>query len=387
MLRVGLTGGIGSGKSSVAERLAALGAVVIDADLVAREVVEPGSPGLAAVAEAFGPQVLQPDGSLDRAGLGRVIFEDDRARLRLNAILHPRIEARTAELVGAVPPDAVLVHDIPLLVEYHLGSGYHLVLVVHAPAEERVRRLVDDRGMAEVEAWQRVHAQAGDDDRRAAADVWLENSGTREGLLADVDRLWNDRLVPFAANVRDGRVAPRPSLVTVTDDDPTWPAQAARLVARVAATAGDHGRGVAHIGSTAVPGLPAKDVVDLQLLVDDLDDADALAEDLSAGGFPRMPGEWWDDDSDGGWAAKRMHCAADPGRAVNLHVRVATSPAARASLLFRDWLRANDGERDAYAAVKQQAQGVGIEEYMAAKDPWIRAALIRAEAWAAERPT
>jgi dephospho-CoA kinase len=385
MLRVGLTGGIGSGKSSVAGRLAALGAVVIDADLVAREVVEPGSPGLAAVADAFGPQVLQPDGSLDRAGLGRVIFEDDRARLRLNAILHPRIEERTAELVGAIPPDAVLVHDVPLLVEYHLGSGYHLVLVVHAPAEERVRRLVADRGMAEVEAWQRVRAQAGDDDRRAAADVWLDNSGTRESLLDGVDRLWHDRLVPFAANLRDERAAPRPPLVTLTAYDPTWPAQAARLVARVAAIAGGRGRGVSHIGSTAVPGLPAKDVVDLQLLVDDLGEADALAGDLAAGGFPRMPGEWWDDDGDS-TPAKRMHCAADPGRAVNLHVRVAASPSSRASLLFRDWLRADDAERDAYAAVKQRAQGVGIEEYMAAKGPWIRAALDRAQAWAAERP-
>jgi dephospho-CoA kinase len=384
VLRVGLTGGIGSGKSTVAGRLAELGAVVIDADVVAREVVEPGSPGLAAVAEAFGPQVLQPDGSLDRAGLGRVIFEDERARRRLNAILHPRIEARTAELVGAVPPDAVLLHDIPLLVEYHLGSGYHLVLVVHAPGTERVRRLVVDRGMAEAEAWQRVRAQADDDARRAAADVWLDNSGPREALLAEVDRLWHNRLVPFAANVRDRRAAPRPPLVEVAAYDPTWPAQAARLVARVAVIAGDRGRGVAHIGSTAVPGLPAKDVVDLQLLVDDLGETDALAEELAAGGFPRMPGEWWDDVGAGARLAKRLHCAADPARAVNLHVRVATSPWARASVLFRDWLRTHDDERDAYAAVKQRARGVGIEEYMAAKDPWIRAALVRAEAWAAE---
>jgi dephospho-CoA kinase len=268
------------------------------------------------------------------------------------------------------------------------------VLVVHAPASERVRRLVADRGLPEVEAWQRVRAQADDGARRAAADVWLDNSGTGEALLAAVDRLWHDRLVPFAANVRDGRAAPRPPLVTVAPYDPEWPAQAARLADRVAAIAGVHGRGVAHIGSTAVPGLPAKDVVDLQLLVDDLDEADALADDLAAGGFPRMPGEWWDDDDDddvdsgvpGARLAKRLHCAADPGRAVNLHVRVAGSPWARASVLFRDWLRANGDERDAYAAVKQQAQGVGIEEYMAAKDPWIRAALARAEAWAAERP-
>src|SRR5690349_18026027 len=152
MVRVGLTGGIGAGKSTVAQRLRELGATVIDADQVARQVVEPGTPGLAAVVEAFGPQVLLPDGRLDRPALGRVVFGDGEKLARLNGILHPLIGERTRTLIEAVPPDAVLVHDIPLLVENQLGAGFQLVMVVDAPEPERIRRLVEDRGMSADEA-------------------------------------------------------------------------------------------------------------------------------------------------------------------------------------------------------------------------------------------
>jgi len=207
VLRLGLTGGIGAGKSTAARRLADLGAVLVDADRLAREVVEPGSDGLAEVVQAFGEQVLTADGALDRAALGRRVFADDAVRLRLNAVLHPRIAALTAQRMAAAGRDAIVVHDVPLLVENRMGAAYHLVLVVHADAEERIRRLVTDRGMAEVDARARVGAQADDDARRAAADVWLDNSGAPAGLLAAVDGLWSTRLVPFADNLRHRRPA------------------------------------------------------------------------------------------------------------------------------------------------------------------------------------
>jgi len=203
VLRVGLTGGIGAGKSTVAARLAELGAVIIDADRVAREVVEPGTPGLASVVEAFGTGVLLPDGSLDRPGLGRIVFGEDERRRTLNGILHPLIAARTGELMAAVPPDAVVVHDVPLLVEAGLETAYHLVVVVYAPERMRVARIVADRGLTEEEAWSRVRAQASDEERRAAADVWIDNSGTREAAIAQVDECWHERIAWMAEDPPD----------------------------------------------------------------------------------------------------------------------------------------------------------------------------------------
>jgi len=194
MLRIGLTGGIGSGKSAVSRLLAEHGAIVIDSDVLAREVVEPGTPGLAAVVEAFGPEVLRADGSLDRDRLGVVVFGDVAALRRLNAIVHPLVGARSAEIVAAAPDDAVLVHDIPLLVENKLAPHFDLVLVVEAPVDVRIARLLRDRGMTEEAARARIAAQASDADRRAVADVVLSNDGTLDDLRAAVDKFWAERV-------------------------------------------------------------------------------------------------------------------------------------------------------------------------------------------------
>jgi dephospho-CoA kinase len=196
VIRVGLTGGIGSGKSEVARLLAERGAVVIDADRVAREVVAPGTEGLAKVAEEFGPEIIGPDGALDRALLAGRVFTDPAARARLNRIVHPLIAARTAELAAAAPPGAVLVHDVPLLAENNLAGGYDLVLVVEAPVELRLRRLAQARGMAEADARARMSVQATDAQRRAIADVVIENSGDLADLAAAVDEAWRDRIAP-----------------------------------------------------------------------------------------------------------------------------------------------------------------------------------------------
>jgi dephospho-CoA kinase len=195
VLSIGLTGGIGSGKSTVSALLAARGAVVVDADRIAREVVEPGTPGLAAVVDAFGPEVLGPDGALDRPALAAVVFADPGARARLDAIVHPLVRARAAALAAEAPADAVVVHDVPLLVETGRWEPYDLVLVVQADPETRVARLVR-RGLTEDDARARMAAQATDEQRRAVADVVLDNSGSPEELEAQVDRFWTERVAP-----------------------------------------------------------------------------------------------------------------------------------------------------------------------------------------------
>ncbi|WP_127129176.1 dephospho-CoA kinase [Georgenia sp. SYP-B2076] len=201
MLTIGLTGGIASGKSTVSRELARLGAVVIDADEIARAVVAPGTPGLAAVVDAFGPEVLRPDGALDRPGLGRRVFGDPAALRLLGELTHPLIGAETARRQAAAPPEAVVVHDVALIVENDLAGRYDVVVVVGADEDVRLGRLVRDRGMSPEDALARIRAQASDARRRAIADVWLDNSGTPEELLATVRRLWEERLVPENARL------------------------------------------------------------------------------------------------------------------------------------------------------------------------------------------
>jgi dephospho-CoA kinase len=198
VLRIGLTGGIGSGKSTVAALLAERGARVVDADRIAREVVEPGTAGLEAVVGEFGPGVLAADGSLDRAALAAIVFGDPAARARLDGIVHPLVRARAAELVAAAPADAVVVQDVPLLVETGQAAAFDLVLVVEADAETRVQRLVG-RGLSADDARARMASQATDEERRAVADVVLRNDGDRAALAAQVESFWTDRVAPTSA--------------------------------------------------------------------------------------------------------------------------------------------------------------------------------------------
>ncbi len=183
-----MTGGVGSGKSTVSAMLAAHGAVVIDADALAREVVEPGTPGFAAVVERFGPGVVA-GGRLDRAALAGLVFDDDRARADLNAIVHPLVGERAAKQMAAVPADAIVVYDVPLLVEADLAAGFDVVVVVEAPAGTRLARL-QRRGLSADDANARMAAQASDSARRAAADVVIENDGSQAELAERVDELW-----------------------------------------------------------------------------------------------------------------------------------------------------------------------------------------------------
>ncbi len=192
MLRVGLTGGIGSGKSEVTRRLAEHGAVIIDADLIARDVVQPGTSGLAQVAETFGPGVLRPDGSLDRDKLGELVFADAELRGKLNAIVHPLVGARMAELERQAGPAAITVHAVPLLAENQLAGGYDLVVVVDVPQWLQVERLVRHRGMSREQARARIAAQASREQRLAIATIVLDNSGSLAELDRQVGELWTE---------------------------------------------------------------------------------------------------------------------------------------------------------------------------------------------------
>ncbi|MBJ8341585.1 dephospho-CoA kinase [Antrihabitans sp. YC3-6] len=401
MLRIGLTGGMGAGKSTVSKILESRGAVIVDSDKIAREVVEPGTEGLTALVAAFGDDILATDGNLDRAALAAKAFVSDEARGKLNSIVHPLVGKRTAELIAAAPADAVLVQDIPLLVENGLGPLFSLVIVVFVDAEERVHRLVEHRGVPEKDARARISAQATDEQRRAAADVWLDNSGPPGTIDAQVHALWDERLVPFERNIRNGQSAT--SVVKLVPADPEWPAQAQRLIGRLHVACGASAMRIDHIGSTAVAGLAAKDVIDLQITVADLATADKLAEPLEKAGFPRnsritadnpKPTYGVGGEADPGIWQKRLHGNADPKRPASLHIRVANWPGQQFALAFRDWLRENADIRDEYSAIKRHAEAKAsaftersdaIDAYLSVKEPWFDTAYHRAMEWAASQ--
>lgn len=359
MLWVGLTGGIGAGKSAASRRFLERGVALVDADRLAREVVEPGTAGLAAVVRAFGEDVLTADGALDRPALGRLVFDDPDARHRLNAIVHPLVGERTLALAATAEQSgaAVLVHDVPLLVENGLAPTYHLVVVVEAPERVRTDRLVRTRGMSEEEVRARMAAQATDDQRRAVADAVLVNDGDLADLRRQVDRLLDERLLPYADNVRAGRSAQR-GRVELAAPNPAWAEAGERLVARLRLVCGQRAARVEHIGSTSVPGLAAKDVLDLQVECPSWDDVEALGPVLRDAGFPRVDGIEADPprleiDPDPAQYAKRVHRNADPGRAANVHVRVAGSTAARMARALPLLLREDPAARSRYEQAKR----------------------------------
>lgn len=286
-LRVGLSGGIGSGKSTVAQVLADHGAVIIDADRLAREVVAPGTPGLEAIASRFGSGILTADGALDRPALGRVVFADPLARRDLEQITHPRIAERTHELIEAAPPGSIVVHDVPLLVEVGYAPRYHLVVIVGASRGTRLDRLVRHRGMDRADAEQRIDAQASDEERRAVADAWLENEGSVADLRAATEVLYAERLLPFLTNLVRGV-----GLETHQVPDPQG---VERLTARLAHVLGDDLAGPPELdpgtGSLLVPLAPGVPVA-------------AVGEQLARAGFPAVN--------------SGRHASADPGRPVLL---------------------------------------------------------------------
>lgn len=378
MLRIGLTGGIGAGKSTVSATFADCGGVVVDGDVISREVVEPGTKGLAKLVEAFGEDILLPDGALNRPALAAKAFQNDEQRATLNGIVHPLVGKRRQEIIDSVAEGTVVVEDIPLLVETGMAPFFPLVVVVWADEETRVTRLIN-RGLPEHDARARMKAQASDEQRRAIADVLLDNSGTQEELVEKARQLWFDRVLPLAENIRTGRVArTAPRLVP---HDPAWAADAQRIINRVKAAAGAKVLRADHIGSTSVDGLDATDVVDIQVTVASLEDADEIAGALVAVGYPWVADHHSDvaHDGTGRWG-KRFHGAADPGRPANIHLRVDGWPNQRFALLFPAWLAANPEAREEYLQIKRAA--LSAPDYVDAKEPWFAEAYPKALAWA-----
>ncbi|MGH3675126.1 MAG: dephospho-CoA kinase [Mycobacterium sp.] len=369
MLRIGLTGGIGAGKSTVSATFNECGGIIVDGDVIAREVVEPGTEGLAKLVDAFGEDILLPDGALNRPALAAKAFVDDERRAKLNGIVHPLVGRRREEIIAAVAEDAVVVEDIPLLVETGTAPAFPLVVVVHADEETRVKRLIK-RGMDEADARARIAAQAPEEQRRAIADVLLDNSGSQGELSEQARDLWYQRVLPLAHNIRTREVVGTPP--RLVPYNPAWPDDARRIIARIQMACGPKALRVDHIGSTAVPGMDAKDVIDVQVTVSSLAIADELADALADVGYPRIAGITGDVALDGDpslWR-KRIHGAADPGRSANIHLRVDGWPNQQFALLFTDWLRAHpDVQKD-------------FLDHADAEEPWLLDNYRRARDWA-----
>ncbi|MDT5094400.1 MAG: dephospho-CoA kinase [Mycobacterium sp.] len=391
MLRIGLTGGIGAGKSTVSATFAECGGVIVDGDVIAREVVEPGTEGLAMLVDAFGDDILLPDGALNRPALATKAFADDEKRQTLNGIVHPLVARRRSEIIASVSEDKVVVEDIPLLVESGMAPLFPLVVIVNADPEVRVKRLIK-RGMTESDARARIAAQATEEQRRAVADVWLDNSGSEGELVERARDLWCRRILPFAHNLQNHRTVRAPYVLVAYD--PTWPEQAARIVARLRTACGHNAFRVDHIGSTAVPGLDAKDVVDVQVTVRSIEVADEIADALTTAGYPRIAEittdsvhddarstvAEFDHDNDPALWQKRIHAASDPGRPANVHVRVDGWPGQQFALLFTDWLREHPAVHSEYLSVKRDVEG--SPHYPEAKEPWFLDSYRRAWEWA-----
>ncbi len=355
MLRIGLTGGIGAGKSTVSATFAECGGIIVDGDVISREVVQPGTEGLAALVDHFGDGILLVDGALDRPALAAKAFADEAQRVKLNSIVHPLVARRRAEIIAAVGEDQVIVEDIPLLVESQMAPLFALVVVVHADVKVRLSRLLDIRGMDESDARARIAAQATEEQRRRVADVWLDNSGSAGRLVEQARELWYQRILPFAHNL--ATKTPTAESENPVPFDPTWSDQAARILARLNTACGHRALRIDHIGSTAVAGLDARDVIDVQITVASLDIADELAEDLLRAGYPRVESVTgdvsFDAATDSSLWRKRFHASADPGRPTHVHIRVDGWPNQRFALLFVDWLAANPGLRADYNQAKR----------------------------------
>ena len=401
MLRIGLSGGIGAGKSTVSSTFSDLGGIVVDGDVISREVVEPGTEGLAKLVDAFGERILSADGSLNRPALATIAFSDDEKRQTLNGIVHPLVAERRSELIASAvqsEKNPVIVEDIPLLVESGMAPMFPLVVIVNADEDLRVKRLIEHRGFSEHDARARIAAQATEEQRRAVADVWLDNSGSTGELVEQARALWHQRILPFAHNLDGGE--PARSQPVLVPHDPSWPDQARRIAARLNTACGHRAVRIDHIGSTAVPGMDAKDVIDVQVTVASLDAADELAEAVTSAGYVRMPvtadeskpdarstvAEFDRTNGESLWH-KRLHCSADPGRPTNVHVRVDGWPNQQFALLFVDWLAANSDAQEQYLAVKRDAERAGalddhIADYVAAKEPWFSDAYRHAWDWA-----
>lgn len=305
-LLLGLTGGIGAGKSTVAALLRARGAGVVDADAVAREVVEVGEPALQALADEFGEGVLAVDGSLDRPALAALAFVNPERTAALNAIMHPAIGERTQERLAELADHDVVVHDVPLLVENGMTGRYHLSLLVDVPEDVRLMRLTTKRGLDPEDARRRIRAQADDDARRRACDVVLDNSTSEADLARRFETVWTQRIAPFQRNRAAGLPAAQHSVQSEDRGVDALQAAGHRLLARLT-----HAAHAAGISSSGVMGT-GSEAVEITLRIEGTTDRTLLSQMLADAGFPRTPG------------AAGEFATADPGQPATVHITEAT---------------------------------------------------------------
>ena len=284
---------------------------MIDADKIAREVVAPGTPGLDMLAAEFGEEIISANGELDRAALAERAFASQERTAALNSITHPLIGERTIEKFAQAPSDAIVVHDVPLLIEGSMEPGYHLVLVVDTPEEIRLQRLVDLRGVPEADARSRISAQATDEQRRASADILFDNSGTEQALIEQVRAVWDGRLVAMANNLEHHHaVHPNDGIV---DPRREWADEARREIARLRHRIGDLSESISHVGPTA-SGEPAIDLIDIEIVPrSEGDAANSIRARLEEAGYIA---------DDGGDAVLRW---VDPARPLAVHIPCAES--------------------------------------------------------------
>lgn len=378
MLEIGLTGGIGSGKSTIAHELASLGAHVIDSDQLARDVVAPGTEGLAQVVASFGPEMLFEDGNLDRAKLGRRVFSKPEDLATLNGIIHPLVRQRSEEKVRALPPGAVVVHDVPLLVEKHMAKLYDLVMVVSASRATRQKRLLDSRALSLEDIERRMAAQATDEARREVADIWLNNDGDPTATTHVLRQVWHERLAPYAVNLANERPASHSGLLNLLrsqQNGRNWHIKATQMANRIGYRLGIREGDICHIGATAVPGLDAEDVVELQLGVATRREAESVTASLASAGYPLVADaeggaacedfeRWWSTHAQtvgsGRDGFERVHASADPGQNALVYVRQISSARWAYPLLMRDWLRADPRARDDFSRVRARWAGASV---------------------------
>lgn len=368
VFQIGLTGAIAAGKSTVAAMFARLGCKIIDADEIAREVVQPGASALEQIVARFGSQIINASGNLDRGGLGRIVFNDSRALQDLNQIVHPAVARRTAELVAELNPGDVVVHDVPLIAENQLENRYHLVVVAQAPEPVRLKRLVDRRGMSPADALARIRAQASDTDRARIADYIVDTSGSIETTRASLTHLFEGRIRTFAQNINQGRPAPRQGIRLLPGPGAprTWSVQAQQIAARIEFALQSRCTGsrvdlqIDHVGSTAIPGMWGQDIIDLQLVLPPGADIAGVQERLRAAGYPHQP------QASIGSSGIYLHQSADPGRAVNLYVYTAQALEQESGPKFVARLNESLRLRTEYAALKAQLvrEGVGAGDYV-----------------------
>ena len=396
MLRIGLTGGIGAGKSTVSATFSECGGIVVDGDVISREVVEPGTEGLAKLVDAFGAHILRPDGALDRPALAAIAFSDEDKRQTLNGIVHPLVAHRRSELIAAAAEDAVIVEDIPLLVESQMAPMFPLVVIVHADPEVRVSRLIEYRGFTEADARARIAAQATEEQRRQVADVWLDNAGTEGELVEKARELWYQRILPFAHNLTTRTPVRACRRTGPRRPDVAGPGAAHRRAAEHHLRApccphrphrvdrgGRYGRQGRHRhagdGRVARGCRRARRGPAARRLSarrgDHLRRAEARCPQHRRA--VRPPQRYTR------CGTSSFHASGDPGRPTNIHIRVAGWPNQQFALLFVDWLAANPGVRADYLAVKRSAaQHDDVARYADAKEPWFLDAYRRAWAWA-----